>query len=624
MKGSAVSNVENTVIGPKTAVLPSGQEVTVTSPTITTPYQYLPTTSQQEFNQASQLSSIEEDLAQVEEIVEKFEVDSGLSLSVKGNLRANIEFWKSIGAPYFILSLIENGYKLPFASSPEPVKLRNNKSARFHANFVDQAIHELVLSGRVCVVAKKPLVVNPLSVSVQPCGKKRLILDLRHVNKCLLKQRVKLEDWKVALSYFTKGSYMFSFDLKSGYHHVEISQEHQTYLGFSWEVADSGDKIFYVFTVLPFGLSTAPYVFTKLLKPLVKRWRLQGICIAIFLDDGWGIVQDKQYCQATARAVRNHLSSAGFIANDEKSVWEPTQVLDWLGLTWNSIMGTLKIVDRRITKILKTIDHIINSNFKVSARSLASFTGQIISTGPVVSNIGRIMTRHCVMSTLCNDRWDTEFYLDDYCQEELYFWKTNLSNINNRHCFAYTCPSSFVYSDASAKGCGSVIGFNNEYVCHRMWTDSESLQSSTWRELRAIEFSLRSFAPVLKGSHVKWFTDSQSAARIVEVGSMKLDLHKIARRIFDICVQSGIYLDIQWIPRTLNQQADYISRLIDVDDWQTTSDLFSSLNERWGPHSVDCFANYYNHKLPRFFSRFWNPNTAGIDFFIQPLRGENC
>ena len=69
---------------------------------------------------------------------------------------------------------------------------------------------------------------------------------------------------------------------------------------------------------------------------------------------------------------------------------------------------------------------------------------------------------------------------------------------------------------------------------------------------------------------------------------------------------------------------DYISRLIDVDDWQTTNDLFLSLNHRWGPYSVDCFANYYNHKLPRFFSRFWNPNTAGVDFFIQPLRGENC
>ena len=43
-----------------------------------------------------------------------------------------------------------------------------------------------------------------------------------------------------------------------------------------------------------------------------------------------------------------------------------------------------------------------------------------------------------------------------------------------------------------------------------------------------------------------------------------------------------------------------------------------------GPDSVDCFANYYNYKLARLFSRFWNPNTVGVDFFIQPLRGKNC
>ena len=56
--------------------------------------------------------------------------------------------------------------------------------------------------------------VNPLSVSVQPNGKKRFILDLRYVNKHLIKQRVKYEDWKVALSYFQKGGFMISFDLK--------------------------------------------------------------------------------------------------------------------------------------------------------------------------------------------------------------------------------------------------------------------------------------------------------------------------------------------------------------------------------------------------------------------------
>ena len=67
--------------------------------------------------------------------------------------------------------------------------------------------------------------------------------------------------------------------------------------------------------------------------------------------------------------------SAGFVINEEKSVWEPSQVLDWLGITWNSLLGTLKIVDRRITKVTSTIDRIIEADFKISARELASFSG---------------------------------------------------------------------------------------------------------------------------------------------------------------------------------------------------------------------------------------------------------
>lgn len=93
---------------------------------------------------------------------------------------------------------------------------------------------------------------------------------MRHVNKSLIKQSVKYEDLKIAMSYFVKDGFMFSFDLKSGYHHVDIAQEHQTFLGFSWRVPDSIKEIFYVFTVLPFGPSSAPWVFTKVLKPLER------------------------------------------------------------------------------------------------------------------------------------------------------------------------------------------------------------------------------------------------------------------------------------------------------------------------------------------------------------------
>ena len=105
---------------------------------------------------------------------------------------------------------------------------------------------------------------------------------------------------------------------------------------------------------------------------------------------------------------------------------------------------------------------------------------------------------------------------------------------------------------------------------------------------------------------------------------MKLDLHRLAIKIFQFCAEHSIRLEVQWIPRTENEKADYISRLIDFDDWQISQDLFLSLEELWVPHTGQCFANYYTAKLPRFFSRFWNPGASGIDFFAQELSSENC
>ena len=56
---------------------------------------------------------------------------------------------------------------------------------------------------------------------------------------------------------------------------------------------------------------------------------------------------------------------AGWIINDEKSIWEPTQVIDWLGLKWNSKEGTLSILERRIDKIQNTLQSIIESDYLI-------------------------------------------------------------------------------------------------------------------------------------------------------------------------------------------------------------------------------------------------------------------
>ena len=47
---------------------------------------------------------------------------------------------------------------------------------------------------------------------------------------------------------------------------------------------------------------------------------------------------------------------------------------------------------------------------------------------------------------------------------------------------------------------------------------------------------------------------------------MKLDLHRLAIKIFQFCAEHYIRLEVQWIPRTENEKANYISRLIDFDD----------------------------------------------------------
>ena len=543
---------------------------------------------------------------------------------VKGSLRRNIEFWKSIGTSRFILSVISEGYCLPFDSTPGNVMFRNNRSSLNHCEFVEEAIGELVSSHRVIEVNKSPWVVNPLTVSIQPNGKKRLILDLRYVNKHLNKQKVKYEDWKVALAYFQKGAYMISFDLKSGYHHVDIHPDFQTFLGFSWKFSDQTK--YFIFTVLPFGLSTAPYIFTKVLKPIEKYWRFQGINIALFLDDGWISENDETTCVRLADCVRNDLKKAGLFVNDEKSVWQPCQQIQWLGIVWNSFDGIISISDKRISSILLNINNIHACDYTVSARELASFVGKIISTGPVFGNLVRIMTRYCSISIAASQDWDTKFVLDNFCRRELHFWKDNVSLLNTKVISDDPIKKScyFVYSDASGTGCGAHIDVNGEQVCHKQWDDDESRKSSTWRELSAIEFALKSFQPLLKGTYVKWFSDSQVACKIVEVGSMREDLHFIAIQIFDFCLKHDIHLELQWIPRTHLQKADYISRILDVDDWQITSSCFHSLELLWGVHSVDCFANYYNTKVDRFFSRFWNPGCSGVDFFVQNLHGENC
>ena len=65
----------------------------------------------------------------------------------------------------------------------------------------------------------------------------------------------------------------------------------------------------------------------------------------------------------------------------------------------------------------------------------------------------------------------------------------------------------------------------------------------------------------------------------------------------------------EWIPRDENQKADDLSSCGDSDNWYVSNEVFSELNLKWGPHTIDHFASMHNAKLKRFNSRFWLPGT---------------
>ncbi|CAC5418321.1 unnamed protein product [Mytilus coruscus] len=141
--------------------------------------------------------------------------------------------------------------------------------------------------------------------------------------------------------------------------------------------------------------------------------------------------------------------------------------------------------------------------------------------------------------------------------------------------------------------------------------------------MRAIEQALLSFITLFMGKCLKWVTDNQNCLRILQAGSMKENLQNLAYSIFCICKEHNIFIELQWIPRTLNSNADYISKLINHEDWQIPDEFFEFLESLLGPFIIDRFARVMNNKTKRFNSLFWNPTVEAVDAFTQNWHEEN-
>ena len=85
--------------------------------------------------------------------------------------------------------------------------------------------------------------------------------------------------------------------------------------------------------------------------------------------------------------------------------------------------------------------------------------------------------------------------------------------------------------------------------------------------------------------------------------------------MFELCMQHKIHIEPEWVLREKNQLADYLSHIVDFDDWYLSPHIPAMLDSLRGPYTVDRFANHHNTHLPRCNSRYACIDSEAVDAF---------
>ena len=256
-----------------------------------------------------------------------------------------------------------------------------------------------------------------------------------------------------------------------------------------------------------------------------------------------------------------------------KSQWTPAYQVSWLGFNIDLLGGAIIVPQLKVDAIRNLVGSALKRDM-LAARQLASIVGKVISLSLAVGSVARFMTRS--LYALLNHRqsWNDILTLDEEATAELQFWESNLQGYNSQPIWHQPGVVRVVYSDASDTGFGGYTVEHAGEVAHGHWNPLEAQQTSTWHELRAVRLVLESLIIKLRNCKVKWFTDNQNVARILQVGSKIPLLQKEALAVFSLSMSHNVSIEPEWISHNENQLADFISHIQDWDDWQLNPSVF--------------------------------------------------
>ena len=251
-----------------------------------------------------------------------------------GCLSAHWKRWQSIGASSWVLSVLRDGYRIPFLDSPPPL-------SRYPVSFPTYQ------AGSLCSLAlrreiEKMLSKDSLEIVLDPGpgfysrlflvekvtgGGGGGMIDLSHLNRFVRLTPFKMETVTSVLLSVREGDFLASIDLKDAYFQILIHQSSRKLLRFLSE------GTVYQFKALCFGLSTAPQVFTSVFAAVSSWAHFHWIRLLRYLADWLVLASSEAEARQNVRDLLSFCYSLGIVINEGKSDLVPSQTANYLGMT---------------------------------------------------------------------------------------------------------------------------------------------------------------------------------------------------------------------------------------------------------------------------------------------------
>ena len=535
---------------------------------------------------------------------------------VAGRLQHHISNWKLVTKDQWVWSAVE-GYHIDLISEPLQIKLPTPPT--FNQDqfaLIQQEVKELVNKGAVSEVLNPQAQMgfySNLFLVPKKDGGQRPVINLKALNEFVQMQHFKMEGIHTLKELVRPGDWLAKLDLKDAYFTIPIHQNHRKFLRFLFQ-----EKT-YEFNCLPFGLSSAPWVFTKTLKPVSALLRQLGVRMIVYIDDILLLADSRELLEDQVSGLVYLLECLGFLINMKKSLLQPSQSIEFLGIMVDTLTMELKLPGEKLKKIRAEAGRCLREE-SITARALSRLLGKMNAATQVIPP-APLFYRHLQMSLsqaldFSSQNYETNIMLSRDCKEELSWWIANMRKWNGKTLLQKEIDLT-IESDASLTGWGAVCSYQRT---GGPWSQMEKMMHINCLELLAATLAVQTFAKNSNRISLLLLLDNTTAVAYINNlgGTISKQLVGLAKDLWMWCLERNIHITAQHLPGKLNYLADTESRvMMDRSDWRLNPITFQKIDRLFGPLEVDLFASRLTTQLQTFFSWRPDPYAMASDSFLQ-------